>query len=190
MRWSERIYDVPLHQPEDGSGLRALAPAELAEADEEGFLAGNALFQDLSGLSWENARATFDLETVYLDRLQRADSLEAAAEAIDEERLEAFDEAADLWDLDIGVASAVVVLSALGAVPAASCNAGGFGGVHPAAHPYVAFYADAAVFRRVAALAVAAGVGLTVGEDGVARLYADRDLGLRRFAKLALEKQA
>jgi hypothetical protein len=44
-----------------------------------------------------------------------------------------------LWGLDIGVASATIALSALGAIPG-SCNAGGFGGHHQAAYPYVSFF--------------------------------------------------
>jgi hypothetical protein len=46
----------------------------------------------------------------------------------------------------------------------------------------------AAVVAGVLALADAAGVGLIVDADGLAQLYSDRDLGLARFAELALAR--
>jgi hypothetical protein len=86
--------------------------------------------------------------------------------------------------LDVGVASAVIALSALGATPFISCNAGSFGGVHPAGRPYVAFFVGAASPDILVELAEAAGVGLEV-EDGVVRLYARTVLDLIKFADLA-----
>jgi hypothetical protein len=64
----------------------------------------------------------------------------AEATRIDDERLDCFEPSDGLWGLDIGVASATIALSALGAIPVGSCNAGGFGGHHQGAFPYVSFF--------------------------------------------------
>jgi hypothetical protein len=170
----------------DVAALAAVDAKTLAEADEAGYLAGNGMFQDLSGCSWEEARTAVAGERDLITRLEAAGDLEAEAQAIEDERLAAFDDPDTLWNLDVGVIGAAIVLSALGAAPVASCNAGGFGGHHQASHPYVAFYLPVSLAAEVLALAEAARVGLAVDSDGLARLYADRDLGPPKFSELAV----
>ena len=89
-------------------------------------------------------------------RLQAAEDLEAEAERIDDERLDCFEPSDGLWGLDIGVASATIALSALGAIPVGSCNAGGFGGHHQGAYPYVAFFIGGAAPEAIISTARAA----------------------------------
>lgn len=188
MVWREHTYAVHVRREVDASRLAVIDPATLEAADEAGFLAGNAMFQDLSGFSWAEAAAAVADEVDLIARLTTAGDLDAEAERIDDERYGAFDDADALWNLDVGVIGAVIVLSALGCAPVGSCNAGGFGGQHQARHPYVAFYLPAAALAEVFALAVAAEVGLILDEDGRAQLYTDRDLGLVRFAELAVSR--
>jgi hypothetical protein len=115
--------------------------------------------------------------------------LEAEAEAIEDERLEAFHDAEALWNLDVGVIGAVIVLSALGASPVASCNGGGFGGHHQASHPYVAFYLPAHKVGETLKLVEVEGVGLVADGHGLARLYSDRDLCLSMFAASVIARR-
>jgi len=172
----------------EASRLAAIDAAELEAADEAGYLAGNAMFQDLSGFSWDDAAEAVAGEARLIARLTKAVDLEAEAAAVEEERGEAFEDVEALWNLDVGVIGATIALSALGCAPVGSCNAGGFGGHHQAQHPYVAFYMPAHVTAEVEALAAAAGLGLIIDPDGLAQLYADRDLGLIRFSECALER--
>lgn len=190
MVWREHNYPIPIRREVDGERLAIIDPAALEAGDEAGYLAGNAMFQDLSGLSWGEAAVAVAGEAGLIARLTRADDLEAEADLIEEERYAAFDDAEALWNLDVGVIGAVAVLSALGCAPVGSCNAGGFGGQHQAAHPYVAFALPSAAIDQLLALAEAAGVGLVLDAHGLAQLYSDRDLGLARFAAFAVAKAA
>ena len=190
MTWSERTYAAVICREVDVDRLAIIDPASLETADETGYLDGNAMFQDLSGVTWQQVDQAVARETDLVARLQAADDIDHEAEAIDEERLEAFDDADALWHLDVGVAGAVVALSALGCTPVGSCNAGGFGGQHQAEHPYVAFYLPSPSAPAVLSLAEAASVGLIVDDAGLAQLYADRDLALLQFARLAVTHHA
>lgn len=188
MGWQETSYAVTIRREVDPSQLAAIDDYALEAADEAGFLAGNAMFQNLSGSSWGEAAEAVAGEAALIARVAAAADLEVEAARIEEERSEAFDEIDALWNLDIGVIAATISLSALGCAPVGSCNAGGFGGQHQASHPYVAFYLPPIAIAEVMALAEAAGVGLLVDADGLAHLYADRDLGLARFAELAVAR--
>lgn len=112
----------------DVQRLAHIDRAALEAADDAGYLAGNAMFRDVSGCTWPEAMAAALGEAQLIARLTAADDLEAEADLIDDERLDAFDDAEALWNLDVGVIGAVIVLSALGCAPVGSCNAGGFGG--------------------------------------------------------------
>lgn len=188
MVWHEHTYAVPLRREVDPAKLAVIDPATLEVADDAGFLAGNAMFQDLSGFSWAEAATAVAAEAELIARLTTAEDLNAEADLVNEERYDAFEDADALWNLDVGVIGAVVVLSALGCAPIGSCNAGGFGGQHQAQHPYVAFYLPAGALAEVLGLAATAGVGLILDEDGRGQLYSDRDLGLAQFAELAISR--
>ncbi len=88
------------------------------------------------------------------------------------------------------MAAATIALSALGATPVGSCNAGGFGGHHQARYPYVAFYVEPGPAALILALAQAAEVGLRGDDSGLAQIYGAGDLDLLRFAEAALNSQA
>jgi len=186
MRWRTNAYDVPIDQALVVDQVAELSQAEADEADESGFLAGNQMYQDLRGCGWDELARTIVVERDFIIRLQQAEDLEAEAAQIDDERLDCFEPSEGLWELDIGVASATIALSALGAIPVGSCNAGGFGGQHQASHPYVAFYLDAADPELITSIARQVNVGLNNGAEGLVQIFAAGDLDLLSFAEKAL----
>ena len=164
------------------------APPNGAAAEDEGYLDGNRSYRDLRGMSWDDVAQALERERELVARLLRADDIEAEAEAIEEERLEAFDD--PLWGLDVGVASATLALSAMGCTPFSSCNGGMLGGFHNASHPVVAFYLPAEAAPAALWSAGAGGVGLTLDPEGRARLYSDAVEPMVAFAAAALGQQA
>jgi len=189
MRWRPQVYPVLIGQALNVARLATLSDVEADEADESGYLAGNQMYQDLRGYGWSDVAAAIEIERRFIARLQAADDLDGEAQRIDDERLDSFEPSDGLWELDIGVAAATIALSALGATPVGSCNAGGFGGHHQARYPYVAFYVDAGAAALVLALARAAGVGLRGDDSGLAQIFGAGDLDLLRFAETALKSQ-
>lgn len=180
-----RTYPVDIVQRLDLHALAVLSEEE-ADAGEDTGLQGNQQYRDLRGITWDQVAEALAREAALFQRFAASPDLDEEAELYAEEREEAFLPEEDLWGLDIGVISATLALSALGAITVSSCNAGGFGGLHTAAFPHVAFYLprDAAV--RVMAIAEAANVGLDVIEGGIARLYGRADQDLHRFGEIAL----
>ena len=86
----------------------------------------------------------------------------------------------------MGVIGATLALSAMGATPVSSCNAGGFGGVHTAQFPHVAFFLPRKIAGEVMAVAEAAGAGLAMTIGGLVCLSGKTDLALYRFGEVAL----
>lgn len=189
MKWSEHSYPLEIVRRLDGV-LADVTDEELDQAEEEGFLAGNAMYRGIGQITSSDLARAIALERSYLLRIMSAADFEAEALAVEEERLEVFDPLEELWGLDLGVAAAVAAVVGLGGKPISSCNAGGFGGHHSAAHPHVAFYLPPDRAEQFLATAREADVGLVSAEDGLARLYADRDLALIGFAQVALRKLA
>ena len=189
MQWRPHAYPVVIDQVVDVARLAPLSDAEADEADESGYLAGNQMYQDLRSYGWGDVATAIEIERRFIARLQTADDLDDEVQRLDDERLDYFEASDGLWELDIGVAAAAIALSALGATPVGSCNAGGFGGHHQARYPYVAFYVDAGAAEVILALAQAATVGLRVDETGLAQIYGVGDLDLLRFAETALARQ-
>lgn len=119
--------------------LRALWEADAEQAVEEG-LEGNQEYSDLRGLTIDDLQLVLREEERWPNGIR-----ESAAPADVEERLinlrgTAFNPGKELWGLDLGVASAVVALSSLGACPVSSCNGGAFGLGHQAGYAYVSFF--------------------------------------------------
>lgn len=189
MKWRIHEYDVPIYQDRDLSRLAELSALEADEAADSEFLAGNQMYTDMRGFTWADVERVMAIEADLISRFQQADDLEVEAQIVDEERARAIEFEQELWGLDIGVAAATVALSALGAIPAGSCNAGGFGGDHQASYPYVAFFASQEVGREILTIAIAAGVGLGLGSDGIARLFGRTDIDLFRFASVAIKRR-
>lgn len=183
---ASRIVQVPIRRDFDVGKLAALPDeAALDAADEEGAFDGNRAFTDLRGMTWADLAETLETERAVLARLEAAIDLDAEYEAICDELLAEFG-AAQLWSLDPGVASATIALSALGAIPVASCNGGVLGGDHKEEYPLVVFYLSPTAALDVIALVDVACIGLLIDDDGRAQVYSQSYHGLFRFAELAL----
>jgi len=168
----------------DPKELEALSDMEADAAGDDGYLHGNSRYEDHRGWTWRDVRSALVREIAVVAQVAEAADSAAAESAFEAER-DPEDEGPDvLWGLDIGVASAVITLSALGAIPFISCNAGSFGGPHPAARPYVAFFIASASPDTLLGLARAADVGLEA-DNGIVLLYARSVVDLIRFAELA-----
>jgi len=167
-------FDVEIVREVDPASLGWPEPG--AAQDETG-LGCNRSYFDLRRLTWAEARRTADLERQLIQRIESAPDHEAEYEAIEDELFES-DEG--LHGLDLGIAGAVIALSAAGCVPFASCNAGSFGGRHHEAYPLVVFYARAEAVDGLLASAEEAEIGLGGGEWLTA--YADDVRKMVRFA--------
>lgn len=186
MRWSPRSFPVEIRRDLDEAKLAQISDDELEDAESEGSVAGNHAYQDLRGFSWRDVEVALFRERSIIDRLKAAPDLEAAAADFEETRAQWIDEQEALFDLDVGVAAAVIALSAMGAVPIASCSAGAFGGHHVAAYPYIAFFVCGARVDDVMSYAMRAGVGLEADASGIAQIFSNDSTGLTRFAEIAV----
>ncbi len=184
-----RIYPVPIERRIDIELLADLSEEE-ADAGEEDGLQGNQQYRDIRGITWEQLAEALQRETELFQRFAGAADLDEEAEHYDQEREEAMFPEEDLWGLDIGVIGATLALSALGVTTVSSCNAGGFGGRHVAAFPYVAFFLPRYLADEVLAIAEEADVGLDLDPGGIARLYGGADYDLHRFGQAALRRHA
>lgn len=180
-----KLFDIEVRRVVARDALDDLTTEVADAAGDEGYLRGNSRYADHRGWLWADVRDALKVEAAVVDQIAAAVPVSAEAEAAFEAQRDLDSEGAEaLWGLDVGVASAVIALSALGAVPFISCNAGSFGGVHAASRPYVAFYIAKASADLLVALAESAGVGLEV-QDGVLCLYGRTILDLMQFARLA-----
>jgi hypothetical protein len=184
-----RTYPQPIIRVLDPAALGVLSEEDADRGEEDG-LEGNQQYRDLRGMTWTQVDEALLQEAEFFDRLAAAPDLDEEARLIDEEREAADFPEDDLWGLDVGVISAALALSALGATPVSSCNAGGFGGFHVAAFPHVAFFLPRSAAAEVLAIAEAADVGLDMVEGGIVRLYGKTDFDLHRFAQVALDRHA
>lgn len=183
---SVQTFEVDIRRVLDPAACDALSIEAADVADETGELGGNALYQDLRGASWSHVRALLEVERMLVQRIGTSSDPAAAEAQYEEERDTDPDNLEGLSGLDIGVATAAAALSALGATPFISCNAGTFGPSHPARQPYVAFYLSTASPAVLIKLAETASVGLEV-LDGKITLYARSVLDLLGFAQAALD---
>ncbi|AZG78727.1 hypothetical protein [Methylocystis rosea] len=190
MRWAPRSFPVKIHRHLNVADLADISPDELEQAEEEGALAGNRAYCDLRGCGWGVVRTALDIETKLIERLKMADDVDAEMSAFEEERATAFDDEPALWGLDVGVASATIAISAYGAIPVSSCNAGAFGGRHPVRYPYVAFFLPKDLAPEILRCVEAADVGLLCDESGIAQIYGQGEMDLVRFAQTAWERSA
>src|ERR1700716_1490756 len=131
-----RVFDVEVQRVLDTQSLHVVSEAEAEAAEDEGFLGGNQYYQDLRGWTWSEVRAVLDAEARAIARIALSADPAAAEARFEDERDADEDPIEALFGLDVGVAAAVLALSALGAMPYISCNAGSFGGPHQGARPY------------------------------------------------------
>jgi len=156
-------------------------PSEEELDQEEPYFAGNRRYQDFRGFDWGEA-----ISAVRADRrLVGAVTSGVIAEDALQEELESFEFDQPPWGLDIGVAGAVAALSALGAIPVASCNGGRLGIRHSYGHPLVAFFALPSMVETLTQCATTSGVGLinSPQNDGTLIVFSPQLDGLAAFAK-------
>ena len=166
--------------------LNDLDPEEAERAAEDGDLDGNKAYEDLRGMSWEDAAETLQQDRMVVTRLSMAVDLDEAYEDFETERLSEWGADA-LWGLDPGVAAATVALSALGAAPVSSCNGGALGGGHLEKYPLVTFYVGTASPQDLLACAEAAHAGLLVDGAGRIQLFGKTCEELLAFAGAAIQ---
>lgn len=160
---------------------RSVNPREMgwpsaAELAEEGYF--NRGYQDLRGLSWDEASSVLKLERMLIAR--RRGDIKVATESISDTESES------LGDLDLGVAAAVFALSAAKCAPISSCN-GSLG--HAEAYPLVAFYCRKGRVRAIINAAALADCGVQNGSSGSLVLYAGNVERLLNFAEALIEQR-
>ncbi|MGD9540289.1 hypothetical protein [Methylocystis sp.] len=188
MRWAPRSFPVEIRRELIVADLADISDQQLEQADEEGALAGNRFYFDMRGFSWQDVRAALTVEIEVINRLKSAEDLEAELSNFEELQATSFDDEPALWGLDVGVAAATIALSAFGAIPVSSCNAGAFGGQHQARYPYVAFFLPTTLAQEILLCAEESDVGLLSDENGVIQIYGQGEMDLVRFAETAWER--
>jgi len=138
----------------------------------------NRSYMDLRGCSWREVQETISQEERILERLERGG--DAAEDGLTDE------EAAELFYLDLGVASAVLALSAAYCVPLTSCN-GETG--HPEEFPLVIFRSRPARVPDLLEAAEEAGCGLINVDGGRLMVYAERVRQMIGFARALLARR-
>lgn len=169
----------------DLTGLAVLSVAEIEAAEDEGFLAGNQEYLDLSFLSVTDLADCISREDQLLGQFRGAPDSGAAERAFLANR-EVQDDVEALWHLDVGVAAATVALIASGAHPFLSCNGGVLGAHHSRPHPLVRFYLQNLAPRHLGDWLAGSGLSLS-NEEGILVLHAERLEPFSVFARLALE---
>ncbi|MGJ0427303.1 hypothetical protein [Methylocystis sp.] len=188
MRWVPRSFPVEIRRKLIVADLADVSEQQLEQADEEGALAGNRYYFDMRGFSWQDVRAALEAEIAIIDRLKSAEDLEAELANFEELQATSFDDEPALWGLDVGVVAATIALSAYGAIPVSSCNAGAFGGQHQSRYPYVAFFLPKALAQEILLCAEESNVGLLCDGNGVIQIYGQGEMDLVRFAETAWDR--
>ena len=171
-----------MHISEDGNHVfieRSVNMSLLAWPSATELEGYNRIYVDLRGMSWRRVREAVEFEEQVL--LRFGWNTNSAEEHLGEDG--AFE---SLLGLDIGVASAVLALSAAKCAPISSCN-GSTGHLDP--YPLVAFFSRA---RRVPDLLEAseeAGCGLVNGASGYLLLYSSEIRDLLLFARALLHRR-
>ena len=158
---------------------RSIRPDQLDWPPESNLATGDYFargYRDLRGVNWGDASDSLEMEREILARV--AGDLSVAEEAMCDEEL------FRLGGLDLGVAAAVVALSAANCAPIASCN-GGAG--HHEAYPCIAFYCRENRLPDLLKAAELAGCGLESSGDGSVVLYANSVVPLLLFAEMLIE---
>ncbi len=179
------IHGAAAEQALDLTGLAVLSVAEIEAAEEEGFLAGNQEYLDLSFLSLTDLPGCIAREDQLLRQFRGAPDSGAAERAFIAGR-KVQDDVETLWHLDVGVAAATVALIASGAHPFLSCNGGVLGAHHSRPHPLVRFYLQDLSPQHLRDWLAGSGLSLS-NEEGILVLQAERLEPFSVFARLALE---
>lgn len=175
-----RRFDVEICRSVSGEGLGWPEAGEAGARGMDGGFGGNRSYVDLRGMAWKEVQRIHDLERDLLARIVASNDPEDEHDAIVDELHE---DDQGLLGLDLGVASAVVALSAARCIPFASCNGGAFGGHHHEDYPVVAFYARPPHVPLLIAAAEESGCGLEHGSNGCLVLFASEIYALHSFAR-------
>ena len=166
--------------------LKSFRWPSASEAADDAALAGNHHYADLRGLTRQDYQIVRGVEQVLLGRIQNGVPEEKLLEELEDEADHG--EEHPLHWLDIGIASPVVALSAIGCVPAYSCNGGVLGGHHRGEHPIIAFFAKPKLRTLLLDAAAIASIGLRPWTDGVILAYAAELEPLQRFGEALMER--
>mgnify|MGYP003584694098 CR=1 FL=1 len=185
-----KIFDLETPAAPDPGRLRWPRRSEVSGDDAAP--AGNQHYQDLTATNWADVSRVLEVEAALVRRVENASdpSGEESRIEVELDTQRDDDDETPLRGLDLGVAAAVLVLAAVGAVPVASCNGGAFGRVHQGSNPYVACYIRPRRYITVSGWAVRAGLVPIVTDDGALVLHAREIRDLLRFSELALDDQA
>lgn len=145
----------------------------------------NHSYEDLRGLSWQEARETLETERSLMLRINDSEDAVATMDEIADEFYE--DPGLDPYGLDVGVASTVVALSALGCVPLSSCNGGCYGDFHHESYPLVVFCAKPIHVPDLIKAATTADVDLKNDADGMLIVHTDDIVRLSEFARALID---
>lgn len=171
----QRKFDVEIARRIDDRALRWPSRHEVIDGRNPGC---NREYMDLRGLTWGDVDRIADLEAALIVRIETAEN---SSEEYDKILDELYDDEEGLLGLDIGIASVVAALSAMGCIPFSSCNAGAYGGFHHERHPVVAFFAQSRHTSVLLECAERSGAGLESNEEGTVILYADDMQKIRAF---------
>lgn len=146
---------------------------------------GNYLYRNFQGASWHLARRMLSFEDLLIAKL------EGHPEGGDPMPLR---QRAPTWlqvlrGLDLGVAAAVLSISAAGGIPVTSCNAGSLGGHHMECLPVVAFHWDPAKLMPLKLCVRQAGLSMWVHEQGELVIGADYIRRMLLFAEAMQQRQ-
>lgn len=153
------------------------------DASADSGLGCNRLYIDLRRLTWTEAKRVLALERQLIRKVEsHANPIEL--EEFVAEELSAIGDS--LYGLDVGVAAAVVALSAARCIPFNSCNGGAFGGHHQEVYPLVAFYTRNRSVDLIISAAEEANIGLYGQQFLVA--YADDVRKLMDFSERLIKR--
>lgn len=177
-----REFDVEIEVRVD---IASLDWPERGDAGEDSGLGCNRHYADFRGVGWRAVAAMISAEKGFVDRVSSARNMAAECSALNEELFEEEEQNGyhSLWGLDLGVASAVLALSAARCIPFSSCNAGAFReGHHAEGYPLVAFFVRPQMATIIIDCANKVGVGLRQDQHGVVHVYGRRVEDLLAFA--------
>lgn len=169
-------FDVKVLVSVDESLMYWPDPEEVCDEKEPG---ENPEYWDLRELSLIEAKRLSDNESEFIERIESAEDPDEEYTLILDELYENPD---DLMSLDIGVASTVGAISAMGCIPISSCNGGTFGDSHDEDCPLVGFYARTSDIDTLMKIARRTNVGIENGHSGFLVVFADDLRNLRSFA--------
>lgn len=156
--------------------LTDLALADLAwfegeDAGDDSGLGCNRDYRDLRGKTWADVRRVLECERRLMFDVETAKWVPGVD-----------GEGPELDGLELGVATAVTALSALGCIPFTSCNGGWFGGVHASARLIVGFYLRPYHLPSIQKAAAQADAALLAEQHGGLYVRADNPAALMAFA--------